>query len=40
METHDPLMETHHHLLNQFVKNKELQFVATIFEKQVMFENK
>jgi hypothetical protein len=38
METHDPLMETHKHLWKSFLKNKELSFMETIFEKQGMFE--
>jgi hypothetical protein len=38
MKTHDPLIETHYHFWKQFVKNKELPSVETIFEKQVMFE--
>jgi hypothetical protein len=33
-------METHYHLWKPFLKNKELSFVETIFEKQAMFEKK
>jgi hypothetical protein len=37
-ETHHPLMKTQYHLWKLFLKNKELSFVETIFEKQGMFE--
>jgi hypothetical protein len=38
METHNPLMETHYHLWKPFLKNKELSFMETLFEKQGMCE--
>ncbi len=38
METHNTLMETHYDLWKPFLKNKELSFMETIFEKQGMFE--
>jgi hypothetical protein len=38
METPYHLMETHYHLWKPFLKNKELPFMETIFEKQGMFE--
>jgi hypothetical protein len=38
MRTHNPLMETHYHLCKPFLKNEELSFMETIFEKQAMFE--
>jgi hypothetical protein len=38
METNDLLMETHYHSWKPFLKNKELPFIETIYEKQGMFE--
>jgi hypothetical protein len=38
IETHNPLMETLYDLWKPFLKNKELSFMETIFEKQGMFE--
>ena len=35
-ETHHPLMKTHYHLWKPFLKNKELPYMETIFEKQGM----
>jgi hypothetical protein len=40
METHDLLLETNHHLRKPFLKNKELSFEESIFEKRGMFEKK
>ena len=38
METHNTLMETHYDLWKPFLKNKELSFMESIFEKQGIFE--